>query len=280
MSQGSGPLGLFAGGGELPLRVAAAARQAGREVRVVLLQDFALPADWAGFPSLTLRLGALGSAIPWLREQGVRQLVLAGNVRRPSFLALRPDAASARYIARIGMRAFSGDDGLLKAVRRVLEEEGFILLGAQALLHDIQVPPGLLTRAAPSERDHDDIRRGVAVVRSLGQLDVGQAAVVQQGLVLGVEGVEGTDALIRRCGELRRDGGGGVVVKLVKPSQDRSLDMPTIGPETVEATRAAGLSGIAFEAGGTLLLNRDATVAAADRHGIFLLSLSPDGNAP
>ena len=273
-------LGIFAGGGALPLRVAAAALASGRAVHAVLLEGFAEPAAWRAHPSITLRLGALGASTEWLRGHGVREVVLAGRVRRPSLLMLRPDAATARILARIGARAFSGDDGLLAALRDVLRTEGFALVAPDAVLGGLQAPPGLLTAVGPDTRGMADIARGVAVVRALGKLDVGQAAVVQQGLVLGVEAIEGTDALLGRCGALRREGPGGVLVKLVKPGQDRSLDMPALGPATVLAAAEAGLAGIAFEADGALLVEREETLRLAAARGLFLLALRPDDHMP
>ena len=196
-------------------------------------------------------------------------------MRRPSILSLRPDAKAAMYLARIGMRAFSGDDSLLSAVRQILRDEGFEPVGPTRFLAEAQCPPGLLTRAAPDAMALADIARGVAVVRALGAHDVGQGAVVQQGLVLGVEAIEGTDALLARVGGLRRDGPGGVLVKLVKPGQDREVDMPALGPRTVSEAASAGLSGIAFEARGALLVDRAQMVAAADSAGLFLLAIDP-----
>ena len=271
-----GPVGIVAGGGTMPLQVAAACRATGRPYVAVLLEGFARPADWAGVPQIAIRLGAAGAAIDWLKRQGARQLVLVGDIRRPSILSLRPDAGAARHIARIGMKAFSGDDTLLSAIRQVLREEGFDPVGPTRFLAEAQAPSGLLTRAGPSAMALSDIARGVAVVRALGAVDVGQGAVVQQGLVLGVEAIEGTDALLARVGGLRRDGPGGVLVKLVKPGQDREVDMPALGPRTVENAIAAGLVGIAFEAEGALLLDRAAMVARADSAGLFLLAIHPD----
>jgi DUF1009 family protein len=273
---GQGTLGILACGGELPLSVARAARAAGRPVFAVALEGWADPAAWAGMPHMVERVGAAGRILAALRREGVRQVVLAGRAARPSLLSLRPDATGARLLARIGRAFFAGDDGLLRAVARVLEEEGFEVVAPHAVLSDLLPGPGLLTRAAPDGTARADIRRGIAVVRALGAVDVGQGAVVQQGLVLGVEAIEGTDALLARCAGLRREGPGGVLVKLVKPGQDRRLDLPTIGPVTVEGAIAAGLRGIAIEAGGTILVDRAATVAAANAAGLFLLSLRPD----
>jgi UDP-2,3-diacylglucosamine hydrolase len=274
------PLGILAGGGEVPLRVARTALAAGRQVFVVALAGWADPAAWAGIPHVLERPGAAGRILARLRAEGVRQLVMTGQAQRPSMLGLRPDAAGARLLVRIGRAFFAGDDGLLRAVARVLEEEGFEIQAAHAVLQDILPMPGLLTRAAPDATARADIARGITVVQALGVVDVGQGAVVQQGLVLGVEAIEGTDALLARCGGLRREGPGGVLVKLVKPGQDRRLDLPTIGPVTIRGAIAAGLAGIAIEAEGTILVERAATVAAADAAGLFLLALRPEEYQP
>ncbi len=269
-------LGLVAGGGAVPLQVATAARAAGRDVFAVVIEGWADPADYRHLPHLAIRLGAAGQAIEILRARGIRQLVMCGAAKRPSFLSIRPDAGMARLLLKIGRAAWQGDDGLLKAVVRVLEEEGFEILPAQAILRDILAEAGRLGAVAAEAMALEDIRRGIAVVQALGAVDVGQGAVVQQGLVLGVEAIEGTDALLARCAGLRREGPGGVLVKLVKPGQDRRLDLPTVGPATVANAAAAGLAGIAIEAGGTILVDRAATIAAADAAGLFLLAIRPD----
>ena len=202
--------------------------------------------------------------------------MLVGPIRRPSLLDLRPDAEGARLLARIGRAAFAGDDGLLAAVVRVFGEEGFRVLGAHEILSEALGPAGLLSRIAPDGVSMADIQRGIAVARALGAVDVGQGCVVQQGLVLAVEAAEGTDAMLARCAPLALPGRGGVLVKLVKPGQERRADLPTIGPETIRGAIAAGLRGVAFEAGGTIIAQRDAAVAAADEAGLFLLGLEPD----
>ena len=276
-ARGGGALGILAGGGELPLRVARAARDAGRPVFAVVMRDWGEPARWADLPHAVERPGAAGRILKHLRGAGVRQIVLTGHARRPTVSALRPDAFGVRVIARIGSAFLLGDDGLLRAVARVLEEEGFEVVSPQSVLAGLLPPSGLLGRAAPpDEAARADIRRGIAVCRALGAVDVGQAVVVQQGLVLGVEAIEGTDALLARCRALRREGEGGVLVKLAKPGQDRRLDLPAVGPETVRNAAAAGLAGIAFGAGATVLLDRERTLAEADAAGLFLLALAPD----
>ncbi len=260
----------------MPLRVIAAAQAAGRQVFAVVVEGWAEPADFSHVPHVVVRVGAGGYAIEQFRAHGVRQIVMCGRAQRPSLMAIRPDAGMARMLVRVGIAAWQGDDGLLKAVVRILEEDGFEVVPSQAIVRDILPEPGLLGATAPGELARGDIRRGIAVVRALGAADVGQCAVVQQGLVLGVEAIEGTDALLARCAGLRREGPGGVLVKLVKPGQDRRVDLPTIGPVTVAGAAGAGLVGIAIEARGTIVVDRPATVAAADAAGLFLLALDPD----
>ena len=269
-------LGILAGGGHLPSQVAAAAKAAGRAVFVVGLEGFVDKSWLVDWPHEIIRMGAAGRIKAALLEHGVRDMVLIGPVRRPSFFDMRPDALAARILARVGKAAFTGDDGLLAGVVKVIGEEGFRVLGAQEILTEALGPRGLLTQAAPDAAAMADIARGVAVARALGAVDVGQGCVVQQGVVLAVEALEGTDAMLARSGPLALPAHGGVLVKLVKPGQDRRADLPTIGPGTVAAAAAAGLRGIAFEAGGAILVDRIASIAAADKAGLFLLGLGQD----
>ncbi len=269
-------LGILAGGGRLPLQVANAAKAAGRAVFVVGLEGFVDRAWLADWPHDILRMGAAGRILSALRAHACKDLVLIGPVRRPSFFDMRPDAEGARIAARIGRAAFGGDDGLLAAVIKVLGEEGFRVLGAHDILQEALGPRGLLTRTAPDATAMSDIARGIAVARALGAADVGQGCVVQEGVVLAVEATEGTDAMLARCGPLKRESPGGVLIKIVKPGQERRADLPTLGPDTVAAAAEAGLRGIAFEAGGAILVDRAATIAAADTAGLFLLGLDPD----
>jgi DUF1009 family protein len=273
MRVSTGPLGILAGGGPFPGRVAAAARAAGRDVFIVGFEDFAEAAVIDAYPHVYARLGAAGKILSLLRTHGCTDLVLVGPVKRPSLLDLRPDAEGAKLLARIGRAAFTGDDGLLAAIVRVFGEQGFTVLGAHDFIADALGPKGQLSQLAPDAQALADIDRGIEVVRALGAVDVGQGCVVQQGCVLAVEAIEGTDAMLARAGGLLRPGLGGVLIKMVKPGQDRRADLPTIGPRTLVAAQAAGLRGVAFEAGGTLMTDRQACVEEADRNGLFLVGV-------
>lgn len=266
-------LGIVAGAGDLPARLVETCRAQGRPFFVLALTGEADPAVLAGVPHASVRLGAAAEGLRILRENGVDELVMAGAVRRPSLASLRPDWRAAKLFARIGLRAL-GDDGLLRAIVKELETEGFRVVSVDSVLGTLLAPEGQLGQFAPDPQALSDIKRGIEVARALGHLDIGQAVVVQQGIVLGVEAVEGTDALIARAGTLRREGPGGVLVKAMKPGQERRADLPSIGPRTVAACTAAGLRGIAVEAGATLIVDRAAAVEAADRAGIFIVGVT------
>ncbi len=272
-----GALGLIAGGGDLPVRLIDAARKSGRSLYVIALDGQAdIPAAvLSAVAHDTVRLGKVGKMLDLLREHGVSELIFAGRVKRPSLVGLMPDARGAKFMAKIAGKAL-GDDGLLRAVVAELEGEGFRVLGPETLLTDLLMPQGLVGTLAPDEAAWTDIRHALKVARGLGALDVGQGAVVQQGLVLGVEAIEGTDALLARCADLKREGPGGVLAKVKKPGQEERVDLPTIGKRTVEAAAKAGLRGIAVEAGQALLLDREGVAAVADKLGLFVIGVSPN----
>jgi len=269
-----GPLGIIAGNGALPRRLVENCRIAGRPVFVLALEGEAEQETVADVPHAWCRLGAAAKGLDLLRANSVTDLVLAGGVRRPSLSALLPDWRAAKFFARVGYRAL-GDDGLLSAIVKELEREGFRVLGADDVLgaEDL-MPMGPLGRHVPDADAKADIEHGLRVAWALGGLDIGQAVIVQQGFVLGVEAAEGTDELVRRCAALRRDGPGGVLVKIAKPGQERRADRPTIGPQTVALAAASGLQGIAAEARMTLVLDRAELLRAADGAGLFVVGIT------
>lgn len=273
-------LGIIAGAGRLPGYLLNHCRASGRDCFLFPVEGHADPALAADTPHMWIRLGAAGRTLKRIRDEGIREIVMIGAVSRPTFAELRPDAKAIAILSSIGAGRLAapgafGDDGLLKGVISYLEKhEGLRVRGVDEFLPDLQAPPGILGQHAPDAQADADIARGIAVLRALSVADVGQAAAVQGGLVLGVEAIEGTDSLIARCGALRRDGPGPVLVKFRKHGQEHRADLPTIGPVTVENAGAAGFRGIAMEAGGALLPDCAETVAIADRRGLFLVALS------
>lgn len=271
-----GGLGILAGGGSLPRRIADTARDAGRPVFVIAFDGQTDPETVDGLPHAWMRLGATTKTLQALHAAGCGEVVMAGPMKRPALSSLGLDLRSTAAIARAGARVF-GDDGLLSLIVEEMERDGFTVIGIEDVLGGYLAPSGTLTVIAPDDRALADARRGIATLSVLAQADIGQAVVVQEGLVLAVEAVEGTDAMIARAGSLKREAGAPVLVKGRKIGQNDRVDRPTVGPATVAAAATAGLSGIVIEAGQTLIVDRPVTVAAADAAGLFLHAMPFEG---
>jgi len=263
-------LGILAGGGPLPARIVETCLASGREVFVIAFENETDPTTCERAPHLWVSLGKVGRTINKLKSEGCRDVVFAGPIRRPSFSKLKPDMRAIKLMGKIRKSASQGDDAILSILIEELESENFRVVGADELLRDVAAPKGNLSQRAPNKTDEKDVELGMQVARALGALDVGQAVVVQHGLVIGVEAIEGTDLLLKRCGELKREERGGVLVKLKKPQQERRADLPTIGADTVRRAAMAGLNGIAVEEGQSLILDRNEVIAEANRLGLFV----------
>ncbi len=281
---GRGKLGLIAGGGALPRVVAERAQAAGREVFVIRLRGFAGP-DLADLPGDVAGLAELGRCFSLLARAGCEAVCFVGQVSRPDFSALKPDLRGLAALPGAVAAARRGDDALLRYVLDQFAREGFRIEGAHEAGEGagLVLAAGPLGRRAPAPEHAADLAEALRIARALGGLDIGQGAVVARGVVLAVEAQEGTDAMLRRCADLPthlRGGEGarvGVLAKAPKPSQERRVDLPTLGVLTVELAAAAGLAGVAAEAGGTLLLDQAAIAAAADRLGLFVVGVEAPG---
>ncbi|MBM4268650.1 MAG: LpxI family protein [Deltaproteobacteria bacterium] len=266
------PVGLIAGNGIFPRLFARGARKAGVSVVAVAhvgetereIEDEVSACTW-------IRVGELGKIIRVFRQAGCRQAAMAGGIKKARlFSGFRPDLRGAAFLAR--MRTLH-DDRILRGIAAELESEGIQVIPSTTYLPELLPAPGVLGRKKPRARDSTDVAFGRRVARAVGAFEVGQTVVVRAGLVLAVEAVEGTDAAIRRGGELGR--GGAVVVKASKPGQDLRFDVPAVGPETIRLMADVGARVLAVEAGRTLLLEREALIAAADAAGIVVLAFDP-----
>lgn len=267
-------LGIIAGSGSMPQRLAHACEARGIEPFIIAFEGHTDQETTQGRNHLWTRLGASGHVIKTLKKHNVKDLVMIGPIRRPSLSEMIPDLKTIEFFTKISFKAL-GDNDFLKAVRTMLEEEGFTIHGVHKFIDDMLAQKGSIGKYAPKNDDWVDINRGIEVARALGSLDVGQSVIVQQDFVLGVEAVEGTDELMRRCKALRRKGRGGVLVKTCKPQQDRDLDLPTIGPDTVVLAVETGLAGIALEAGQCLVIDADKVAEEADKNKIFVIGIDP-----
>ncbi len=275
----TGALGIIAGGGELPRAIAQSARAAGRDVFVLAING--MTGEWArDFPNEWLSLGELGGAIKAFRARDCSDVTLAGRVQRPKFSELKLDMKGVLIAPRVIAAALKGDDALLRSLVDIFEREGFRIVGAAEAAPDLIAKEGVMGRLRPSAENEADIAQGFRIARAIGALDVGQAAIVCEGLALAVEAAEGTDAMIARVSQLPEHFRGskarlrGVLVKAPKPIQDGKTDLPVVGVETIRRAADVALAGVAVEAGGALLVDRDAVVAEADRLGLFLVGVA------
>lgn len=273
-------LGIIAGGGALPCAVARSVEERGEKVFLVGLRG-AADHEIGRFPHAWASLGEAGKILRLLHEKTCKRVLFAGRVARPGFSDLKTDAKGLLLMPRIAAAARRGDDALLRSLTEILAEEGFSPIGIAEAAPALLASEGNLGRLRTDQAYMGDIALGVKVVRALGALDVGQAAVVCGGLVLAVEAAEGTDAMIMRAGALPQDLRGtpqrrrGVLVKALKPTQDGKTDMPVLGVRTVENAANAGLAGIAVEAGRSVIVDRQSVVQEADSAGLFLFGFSP-----
>jgi len=277
-----GPLGIIAGRGPLPCAVAAVASARGLPLHIVGIRGEARE-EIERFPHTWVKWGEIGKMFRALDNNGCADIVIIGGVNRPDFSNVRLDLGAIKTLPFILTLGKGGDDHVLSRVVCFFEQKGYRVHGAGDIAPQLLAGEGVLGRKRPSADDNADIELALRVVGALGRLDVGQAAVVAKGYVLAVEAAEGTDAMLARCAELRASGKAGrrsragVLVKVPKPGQEERVDLPTIGPETVTKAAAAGLAGVAVAAGRVLMAERDATIAAADEHGLFLLGVSLAG---
>lgn len=275
------PLGIIAGLGDLPVQVAEAAIERGQNVYVLRLKGFEEPA-LAAFPGEIAGIAELGKAFKAFRNAGCKQVCFAGIVRRPDFQALKPDLKGISLLPKAIAAARDGDDALLRFMVDVFEKEGFEVVGADQAAGSLLVPAGLFAGPKPTDAQLDDLKKAAIIASQMGQLDIGQGAIVANGLVLCVEAQEGTDEMLRRCAELpiqirgTKEAPLGVLVKRPKPQQERRIDLPTIGLATIEGAAEAGLAGIGFEANGALLLNARALRERAEQLRLFLFGFPED----
>ena len=265
-------IGLIAGRGMMPVEIIKSCHSRGIEVYVAGLLPWADNAVFQGVDHVMARLGEVGKMMKFFKEHEVTELVLAGGIKRPALKELIPDFEAVKILAKVALTKIN-DDGLFRAVISEIEARGFHVLGIEEIVPEMLFREGVYGRVKPSSGDMDDIRRGIEVARALGAVDVGQAVVIQEGIVLAVEAVEGTDAMLSRASALKKPGKAPVMVKIVKPGQDTRVDLPAIGIQTVEQLTKYGMGGIAVESGGILVIEREAVIAAADAAKIFIIGM-------
>ncbi len=265
-------LGIIAGDGYLPRHVYDACIESETEVVVIGLDnetDYEIFADVeiSKFPVFKV-----SKIIKKLKDEKVSHITLAGKVKRADISRLLLDLKGAKLFAQIIKHGLA-DNSILQTIIRFLEKEGFEIIAPEKIASQIVIGKGCLTKTKPNKNALGDIKKGMKVLKGIADFDVGQALVIQHGLVLGVEAAEGTDELLKRCGEIKQSGDGPILIKISKPKQDRRVDLPCIGSETIKNAIEFGFRGIAAEAGSALILDQDSTIKLANQNKIFIVGV-------
>ena len=273
---GKSRLGIIAGTGPLPRQIAERFDPTGKSIFFIALEGITDPKTVFNFDHRWVKLGQLQIAIAELLEAKVDKVVMAGPVKRPALSSLKLDKRASKMLWRGGTKIF-GDDGLLSLLINEIEKDGLKVIGIDQILSDLLTEPNLNIGPCIDNVAKRDIDRAIEILVKLGPADVGQSVAIQEGLVLAVEAIEGTDNMIDRAGQYRRDALGPILVKISKPGQERRADMPTIGPKTVRLAISNGFRGLALEEGGTLLLERDEVRKIAENANFFIVSIKVPG---
>ena len=263
---------VIAGGGILPRKIADNFDPSGDRIFFLAFRNVTDPEVVAGRHHEWLELGEVQKAIDAMHRNNVDKVVMAGPIQRPALSSLALDTRALKMLAKGGLKVF-GDDGLLSLVAKEIEKEGIKVIGIEQILSGVLTKEGLLAGPAPTKISWDDIKRGLQVLNSLGPCDVGQSIAVQEGIVLAIEAIEGTDQMIERAGSLQRNVSGPILIKISKANQDKRVDLPTAGPETVNNAIRSGFQGLALEANNSLLLDKDRVIKIAEKNSFFVIGV-------
>ncbi len=267
-------LGMIAGAGMMPVEIIKHCNQHNIDIFVVGLEPFATEEQLKDVPHVFAKMGEVGKILKAFKQNNVYNIVLAGGIKRPALKELIPDWEGTKLLAKIAVNIKKmSDDGMFRMVINEIERHGFHIVGIEEVVPEMLFSEGIYGKVKPSDEDMDDIHRGITVAKAIGAVDVGQAVVVQEGIVLAMEAVEGTDQMLSRAASLKKPGKAPVMVKVLKPGQDMRVDLPAIGLQTIELLKKNGIKGIAVEAGGILLIERDAVIEMANREGIFIIGM-------
>lgn len=276
MSRHQEKLGIISGGGGLPCDVARAALAEGRGIHLIGI-DGEADGEIENFPHSWIKWGEIGKLFATLHNENCREVVIIGHVKRPDLSKVRMDLGALKLLPFIMKLKSGGDDSLLSKIAGLFEDKGHKVCSVLDVVPALAADLGEMTSHRAGKINQSDLEKGLEVARAMGPFDVGQAVVVVNGHVIAIEGAEGTDRMLERCSTLQqwgRKGRHGVLVKVPKPQQDRRIDLPTIGPRTMELAVAARLSGICVAAGETVIAERERTLSAAETHGLFVRGVS------
>jgi DUF1009 family protein len=266
-------IGIIAGNGSLPKQLALSLLDKNIKPYTVALTQIADEEVTEVGEYIWSKVTTVGKIFEFFNQNEIKQIVLVGGMKRPSFASLIPDRTGFKLLNRLRKLNNAGDNSMFNEIIKFIEENGFHLLGVDEVLPELLASKGPLAEIKPNKKQLADIEYGYKIAQEIGRLDIGQAAVVQNSATIGVEASEGTDGLIKRCANLQFDGKGAILIKTKKPNQDRRIDLPSIGIKTIETLSQLGYAGVAVEAGSSLIIDKETTLDAATKLGVFVFGV-------
>ena len=262
-------LAIIAGNGSIPFYLIEECNKIGREYCLIIIEGHGKELSEKYDPDYTVSLSKMGRAVKFVKSIGIKHILMVGAIKRPSLKNIIPDLWTAKFLATINSKV-SGDNSVLSKLTRALENEGFIIISPEEILPNLLCPKGLLGKFKANEQNKKDILTGFKIAKIIGANDIGQSIIIENGLVLAVEAAEGTDNMIKRSLLLKKEKIGGVLIKVIKPMQDKRIDRPVVGINTIKAVKDAGLAGIAIESNEILILNYNDVISYADKESLFI----------
>ena len=262
-------LAIIAGNGSIPFYLIEECKKVGREYCLIIIEGHGKELSEKYDPDYIVSLSKMGRAVKYVKNIGIKHILMVGGVTRPSLKNIIPDLWTAKFLTTISSKV-SGDNSVLSKLTKALEKEGFIIVAPEEILPNLICPKGTLGKVKPNQQNNEDILTGYRVAKIIGANDIGQSIIIENGLVIAVEAAEGTDRMIKRSLILKKEKKAGVLIKVIKPMQDRRIDRPVIGIDTIKAAKKAGLDGIALESNEILIINYSDVVLYADAEGLFV----------
>ena len=262
-------LAIIAGNGSIPFYLIEECKKIGREYCLIIIEGHGKELSVKYNPDYIVSLAKMGRAVKYVKNIGIKHILMVGGVKRPSLKNIIPDLWTAKFLTTISSKV-SGDNSVLSKLTKALEKEGFIIVAPEEILPNLICPKGTLGKVKPNQQNKEDISTGYRVAKIIGANDIGQSIIIENGLVIAVEAAEGTDRMIKRSLILKKEKKAGVLIKVIKPMQDRRIDRPVIGIDTIKAAKKAGLDGIALESNEILILNYSEVILYADKEGLFV----------
>jgi len=267
-------LAIIAGNGDLPKLIIAECERRKSDFIVILIEGEPSNVHYKSYNHYIVSIGSLGKLLTIFKQNKVQQIVFVGGIQKPSFSNLKVDKKGAVLLSKLISNKIFGDNNILTTITNYFSKEGFKIVGANDIVQDIIAEKGVLTKTKPSKSDLADIKMGENAIKLMSELDIGQAVVVQNKQIIGVEAIEGTDELIKRCGKIRFEKvSKPILIKIKKQNQNTKIDLPTIGVKTINNLIAANFAGIAIKSGSTLIIDKEKIIDLANKNKLFIIAI-------